>query len=110
MDKRFVDLLCAETVSGRLIRFGFILVAMFILLVVAIAATANENNSGGPFFDDFEDYQEPQTNETVLIPGTLGDVYERGVLRCGIRQENGRSALNPDTNEWEGFSVDMVRV
>lgn len=43
----------------------------------------------------------------VVTGDTLGDVRERGVLRCGGNQSvPGFGYINPDTNEFEGFDID----
>lgn len=38
----------------------------------------------------------------------LGEIHQRGTLRCGVAEMPARAELNPETGEYEGFSVDFV--
>jgi hypothetical protein len=52
----------------------------------------------------------PVENQPTPEPKTtLGRVYQRGFLRCGVAaSQPGFAQISLETGEWEGFDVDMV--
>jgi hypothetical protein len=52
----------------------------------------------------------PVDNQPTPEPNTtLGRVYQRGFLRCGVAaSQPGFAQISLETGEWEGFDVDMV--
>jgi len=85
----------------RLMTIGVVLFLGTVAVVVGLAVFFTNQNDNG---------DEPQAAAQVHPP-VLEALQERKVLRCGTHKQDGVgfSALNNETNEREGFEVDLCK-
>ena len=84
-----------------------LLIAAAVLVVIAgavVGGVCGSGNCGGSDGDD-AGIMEDDDDQTFL---TLEAIDRRGVLRCGVTEQNGFSRVNAATGEREGFDVDLV--
>jgi ABC-type amino acid transport substrate-binding protein len=82
----------------------FFLVTVAIVVGLAVFFTNQKKNDDG--------YGNPTPAPEVAAqvhPPVLEALQERKVLRCGIKDQYGFSFLNDETNEREGFEVDLCK-
>mmetsp|Transcript_27130 Transcript_27130/g.45231 ORF Transcript_27130/g.45231 Transcript_27130/m.45231 type:complete len:851 (-) Transcript_27130:149-2701(-) len=87
----------------------FLLLAVLVLLVVTLTkgeASPSKNTPGSPSVTE----NGPSPLPGIVATSTLDLVVQSGSLRCGVVPGlDGFSVLNPETDIYEGFEVDLCR-
>ncbi|KAL7524742.1 hypothetical protein ACHAXR_002309, partial [Thalassiosira sp. AJA248-18] len=83
----------------------WLLVVAFVAIVAIVVPVTITNVSP----QDEEDPTNPEPETPQVLPPVLETLQERGVLRCGIYDRLGFSAINDETKEREGFEIDLCK-
>lgn len=96
-----------------IILFLFLVVVTFVIVVVVATISTNHNSYNSAGIPTGAPATTIPSDEDLVIAttpnGTLGAIWKRGVLRCAVRYEVGRSQWNETRQQYDGFSVDLVR-